>query len=145
MSAEPAWSKYVILLFSSFMVLSAGTLYGFGAYSANLADALNRSDVNMLGSFGDAGLYTGIILGLFNDKFGPVSTLLVAAFLCWLGNIVMYMAVEGTIDTSTNFGILAAAYYCLGTRLATSRRVFVHVQSMIRNIPRYGVLSRARR
>jgi len=66
------YAPYVSLLAASLLVLPAGSMYGFGAYSTQLAVALGKrnSDVDTLGSAGDLGVYLGFTVGICWDICG---------------------------------------------------------------------------
>lgn len=111
--AVPTWAKVVTLFTTSLMTLSAGTLYGFSAYSKDLVVGLKKSgDVDILGSFGDAGLYAGITMGLLTDKCGAIATILLSAVLTFLGYFLVWLAVAGYVNL--DMWVLAIAFFIAG-------------------------------
>lgn len=85
MSSYPDRRKILSFITSSFLALCSGSLYGFGAYSHELANILeglgNSSGINIeiVGGIGDLGLYLGITMGLFYDHFGSKLTAIMSA------------------------------------------------------------------
>jgi hypothetical protein len=95
------------------MTLSAGTLYGFSAYSKDLVAALQHTgDLDILGSFGDAGLYAGITMGILTDKCGAIATLFVSAALTFVGYFTVWLAVDGHVHL--DIWVLAVAFFLAG-------------------------------
>jgi len=88
--------KWITLLSVSFLMLNAGTLYGFGSYSNELAEEMGRSEVDLVGSCGDLGIYAAILLGIFYDRYGPTHTCLLSGHI------------------AQNYGLLCFSYLVLG-------------------------------
>lgn len=109
----PTWAKVITLATTSLMTLSAGTLYGFSAYSENLVLALKHpTDLDILGSFGDAGLYAGITMGILTDRCGPFATLFVSSALTFIGYFTVWLAVSQLVVL--DIPVLAVAFFLAG-------------------------------
>lgn len=74
------------------VLLHAGTLYGFSAYEQELADALDSTHVAVIGSIGDAGLFLGILTGLFYAYLGKMWTALYSLALLSGGYFGCYLS-----------------------------------------------------
>lgn len=80
-----------------------GTLYSYSAYSADLQALLGYTgtQVNILSSVGDLGLYLGgIPLGLFFDKFGPRLVYVKASLFLFLGYVLMWLGAMQKIPSN---------------------------------------------
>ena len=68
-------------------------MYSYSAYSADLQTLLGYSgtEVNIVSSIGDLGLYVGgIPVGYFFDSFGPSLTYILASVFLFLGYVLMW-------------------------------------------------------
>lgn len=77
--------------------LVTGTLYGWGAFAPSMKDVFGwtQTQINLVGSIGDLGLYLGFVMGLVYDLTTPWFTLLLGAVLLALGYSLMGLAVAG--------------------------------------------------
>lgn len=67
-SAE--FSRWITFACTTLLATCGGSLYGFGGYSLALSSLLpGVGHVDMLGSFGDFGLFSGIFMGMFYDRY----------------------------------------------------------------------------
>jgi len=106
------YAPYVSLLAASLLVLPAGSMYGFGAYSTQLAVALGKrnSDVDTLGSAGDLGVYLGFTVGICWDICGSQITALVSLLLVGGGYLLNYLVLRAGLP----FDLLYATYFLIG-------------------------------
>ena len=91
-------TRYVALGAALFLELTAGTAYGYGAYSEHLKHVLGgqQSAINLVASIGQIGLYTAILAGFFYDRFGAQATVLLGGSIAALGYALAYLATLGT-------------------------------------------------
>eukprot|EP01125_Pyxidicula_operculata_P007715 TRINITY_DN2612_c0_g1_i1.p2 TRINITY_DN2612_c0_g1~~TRINITY_DN2612_c0_g1_i1.p2 ORF type:complete len:440 (-),score=78.22 TRINITY_DN2612_c0_g1_i1:2808-4127(-) len=102
-----------IISFASAIVMSlaAGTLYGFSAYSKDLAEVLNTESVDIVGSIGDLGLYLGITSGLFYDRFGPEWTSVVSTVMFFFINSLVFLTLKGYLIREVWFLCILYFFY----------------------------------
>ena len=94
-------------------MLCAGTLYGFGSYSEDIVDILMdknatacstrsscESFVEVVGSFGNVGMWTNILGGLLFDKCGFKVSVTAGAMLTGIGYLGMYTALSTSMLNS---------------------------------------------
>eukprot|EP00455_Lapot_gusevi_P039735 TRINITY_DN4465_c0_g1_i3.p1 TRINITY_DN4465_c0_g1~~TRINITY_DN4465_c0_g1_i3.p1 ORF type:complete len:441 (-),score=76.32 TRINITY_DN4465_c0_g1_i3:132-1454(-) len=105
-------NPYFIFVFIAMCAFCAGTLYSFGEYASKLAALLGHQNLDIIGSWGDFGVFTGIIQGVILDRYGPRVTLLLAALLTSSGYFFASLMINGVI--SSNLTLLAFGYFCLG-------------------------------
>jgi MFS family permease len=110
MSSLHFWASFGV---SAVVVLCAGTLYGFGAYSEQLADTFGQN-IDIIGSCGDIGVYTGVIMGVFSDKFGVKKGLAVSTILLSVGYFAAYQIVNPDGFLPLSVPLLGVFYYCIG-------------------------------
>jgi MFS family permease len=77
---------------SSIVLLHAGTLYGFSAYEQELSSALDSTHVAIIGSIGDAGLFLGVLTGLFYAHLGKAWTAVYSLLLLSGGYFGCYLS-----------------------------------------------------
>eukprot|EP01100_Stratorugosa_tubuloviscum_P008141 TRINITY_DN3391_c0_g1_i1.p1 TRINITY_DN3391_c0_g1~~TRINITY_DN3391_c0_g1_i1.p1 ORF type:complete len:116 (+),score=40.62 TRINITY_DN3391_c0_g1_i1:150-497(+) len=67
---------WIILVACCLLASSAGTGYAFGLTSQTYKNkfGFSQKEVDIIGSFGNLGLFLSITAGLFYDKFGPLLT-----------------------------------------------------------------------
>jgi MFS family permease len=81
-----------------------GTLYSYSAYSADLQQTLSYTgtQVNIVSSIGDLGLYVGgIPMGIFYDKYGPRLSYIVSSLCLFLGYVLMWLGVIQKIPSGS--------------------------------------------
>eukprot|EP00455_Lapot_gusevi_P010951 TRINITY_DN1501_c0_g1_i4.p1 TRINITY_DN1501_c0_g1~~TRINITY_DN1501_c0_g1_i4.p1 ORF type:complete len:503 (-),score=106.47 TRINITY_DN1501_c0_g1_i4:259-1767(-) len=100
----------VSLLTSVFVVLTCGSLYGFSAYSKELASILGEQSVDLLGSAGDLGVYTGILMGICFGRFGSAITTVISTILVGGGYFMCYLL----LPLKPPVIVLGLFYYCVG-------------------------------
>ena len=102
-------------IFSTISVLCAGTLSSFSAYSNDLKDILqSTTSIDYIGSYGDFGVFTGILMGLFVDKYGSKKAQCLSHTLV-AGSYLFYYFI--TISTSSiNISLLCFLYFLIGSR-----------------------------
>jgi MFS family permease len=106
------YARYVSLLAATLLVLPAGSMYGFGAYSTQLAAALGKrnSEVDTLGSAGDLGVYLGIAMGVCWDVCGSQVTTVLSLLLVSGGYLLNYLVLSAHLP----FELLYATYFLIG-------------------------------
>jgi len=97
------------------MMLVAGTLYNFSAYSPSLKDEMSytQTQVNLIGTLGDVGLYCAFTMGLLYDRFGHRVTSVIASALVGGGYLLSYLSVK-EIWWNSPFWVLVIFYILIG-------------------------------
>ena len=91
-------NRLLVLLGAIVMQLAAGSVYVFGVYSQDLKNGLHwtQSDVQLVGSVGNVGLYVGLFAGAFYDRYGAFRTAGVGTVLASLGYLLAYLRTAGS-------------------------------------------------
>jgi hypothetical protein len=103
-------SRFHVLSFVLLAACVVGTPYAFGIFSIIFRHELgyNQFDLSIVSSCGSTGLYTGVIVGLAIERYGPVKVLKCGALLIFLGNIYVWLAVQKVVWHGV--GPVASAY-----------------------------------
>ncbi len=82
--------------------LVSGTIYGFGLWSPAVKELFgwSQTEINLVGSVGDVGLYVGITMAVLCDFTSARVTMLVGAALQGLGYTLLALAVWGILPVS---------------------------------------------
>ncbi len=93
-----------------------GTLYGFSTYSVELEAAFegtgHEHEVDVIGSYGDFGTYSGFLLGMISDKFGTQMSMSVATLLLSGSYLLCYLMLNGSLDI--NYSAFCFLFFCIG-------------------------------
>eukprot|EP01119_Soliformovum_irregulare_P025551 TRINITY_DN949_c1_g2_i3.p1 TRINITY_DN949_c1_g2~~TRINITY_DN949_c1_g2_i3.p1 ORF type:complete len:342 (-),score=100.95 TRINITY_DN949_c1_g2_i3:674-1699(-) len=91
--------RFVTLFYGFIMMLMAGTLYGFSAYAPTMKDLLgySQTEVSLIGTFGNLGIYCAFTMGFFYDKFKHRITIPLGIFLIGTGYLLTGLVVNGYI------------------------------------------------
>lgn len=83
-------------------MLIAGSTYAIGIYSESMKKRLDitQSEMNLISSSANLGLYFSITSGFFLQKFGPFYSGLTGAFVTALGYTLFYLGYEGKVPNS---------------------------------------------
>ena len=83
---------WVTLVGGVYGMLLAGTVYGFGSFSASLKSVLKLDDrtKQLIGVCGNLGLWVNVIGGMLSRRFGPAPTILSGTALATAGYAGMY-------------------------------------------------------
>lgn len=103
-------SRFHVLSFVLLAASVVGTPYAFGIFSMIFRQNLDYSqlDLSIVSSCGSTGLYTGVLVGLAIERYGPVIVLRVGAMFIFLGNMYVWLAVHK--DVWYGVGPVAVAY-----------------------------------
>ena len=88
----------------------AGTVYGFGVISPALKNRLNLSQtqVNIVATMGNFGVYVSIVPGIFNNHYGPMKTIIIGTVLSTCGWTLL------TLITTQSLNIHVTNPYIIG-------------------------------
>jgi hypothetical protein len=83
-------------------VSTVGTTYAFGAYSDLLKINLgfSQSELDIIASFGNTGLYLSILGGLLLERFGIHIVVNLGCFLIFVGFLYIFLAVEDYVPAN---------------------------------------------
>lgn len=97
-----ASGRWRALYFSITVMLFAGSTYAIGIYSESMKQKLDftQSEMNLISSSANLGLYFSITSGFFLQKFGPFYSALMASFLTALGYSLFYLGYEEKVPNS---------------------------------------------
>lgn len=84
------------------LMLSAGVIYLFPAYSADLAVTLkyDNTQLNTVGTAGDLGTWFNPLGGWFADRYGPRATAVMAALMSLIGFGAVGLSCDGVFPAS---------------------------------------------
>ncbi len=92
------------LVFSSCLLLMIfnGATYSFGLISDSIKDRcdFSQSQIDLIGTIGNIGNYSGLIPGIFNNRYGPQKTVWIGTLLTWLGWLGITICTIGVFDGS---------------------------------------------
>ena len=88
---------WVTLVGGVYGMLLAGTVYGFGSFSASLKSVLkvDEQTKQLIGVCGNLGLWVNVIGGMLSRRFGPAPTILSGTVLATAGYAGMYAVLHG--------------------------------------------------
>ena len=112
--------RWVSLLGSVIIALSAGSTYVFSSYAPQLQEALHLSStqLNILGLAGNLGMYmSGPVWGRWIDQAGPYGAVISGAFLVLTGYGMLSRAHK---YAWTDMPVLMLSFFCLCTGLGNS-------------------------
>ncbi|KAL6044138.1 Nodulin-like domain-containing protein [Balamuthia mandrillaris] len=91
------------------MMCIAGTLYDFSVYGPELKKELGWEQVQLgfVGAMGNVGNYTGVLIGMFNDRWGGRAAALVSGLLLLFGYLCIYLAFRHMLPS---FFVLVACF-----------------------------------
>eukprot|EP01091_Cochliopodium_minus_P018499 TRINITY_DN7523_c0_g1_i1.p1 TRINITY_DN7523_c0_g1~~TRINITY_DN7523_c0_g1_i1.p1 ORF type:complete len:482 (-),score=105.48 TRINITY_DN7523_c0_g1_i1:62-1507(-) len=89
-------NKFFILFISAIVMLVSGLQYIFGVFAPQLKTIFNYSqtEINLIGTLGNFGIYLAILPGIMFDKFGPRTTLIMGAALLLIGYALVWLAAD---------------------------------------------------
>ena len=88
---------WVTLVGGVYGMLLAGTVYGFGSFSAPLKSALGLDEQTkqLVGVCGNLGLWVNVLGGMLSRRFGPAPTVVSGTVLAVAGYAGMYALLLG--------------------------------------------------
>jgi hypothetical protein len=139
-AAKPSPLVIVSFVAGCVACLWASTLFSFAAYGPTLKEQINvtQTELNLVASLSDFGLYAGIGVGLFYEATSPLVTMLCGSFLVGLSYALLGLAVLRILLIPTwvlyvfgicigqgSFAIYTAAYAPSVHNIDVSRRALV--------------------
>eukprot|EP00047_Mylnosiga_fluctuans_P024693 m.168279 g.168279 ORF g.168279 m.168279 type:complete len:525 (+) comp9906_c1_seq5:3-1577(+) len=105
-------AKHVSLGYGLVLMLCAGTPYMFGMFNNKLhyEYGLSQTQTLLIETSVQVGLFSGILQGIFFDRFGPRHEALLAAGLVFLGYLGSYLL----LTSSASAALLALCFYLIG-------------------------------
>ena len=83
------FSRWYVLGVCSLIAFGSGAAYDYGLYSDELKESLDYSEteLSLIDSCGNAGLFSMILSGLLLEKVGPKNNILIGGLLAFIGKL----------------------------------------------------------
>ena len=107
-------NRLLVLLGALILNLAAGSVYVFGAYSSALkSSSLTQTDLQLIATLGNVGLYVAVFAGLFYDRRGATQTAIVGTCIASLGYFLAYLASRDMFGMKQHNWILLALSFMI--------------------------------
>jgi nitrate/nitrite transporter NarK len=105
MKTFPVFSAWVSLFAGFILEFLAGTVYLFGTYAGDLKSLFgcSQKEIQLIGTFLNAGTWAGVAGGLVLDKIGPRTTAIGGSLLMFLGYFGLFLAAQQIAFSTLNF------------------------------------------
>ena len=105
------------LLLCVYMCMAGGVpSFAYASFSSTIKQrhGYDPSEINLIGSFMQAGVWTAVLGGIVLDKYGNVACCLASLILGGTGWSLLYVFTASDEYEGINWGAYAAAAYCVG-------------------------------